>query len=427
MMEAVYLREFDDLSGARRLNGARLRPARQTELRSQFRHCINGYYGEPAFDRTGRRLLYLGFDTLAEGAVTLRDLETGEERVVGRTPFVTFHSSSQRWICEDRGILFRAAGEHGPCPAIVWLDAPDRVCMLDALAGHSVRHVSEDGCRGYGAGPAEHSRRPAIRRIDFESGRAETLVTFEDVLAALPEYLPERDLDWCFSHPVPNRSESLLFVKFQRPQPWTHDSFDFPEWGAFLVIDLRSGAIRSFGKRVSGHPYWMPDDRHILNIKDPLDGSDNRHLVLVDALTGEDRRLLDLPIEGPGHPSVSPRGDLIATDAYSADKQSAPVYVIDPGQERAREIARFPHRMRLENRLKHSKITRANLHPVWSPCGRRILVNCNHNGSHMGLVILDDFIEDGPSLTPARGTREGSASRPATGQADHATRHATST
>ena len=46
-----------------------MRPARQTELPSQFRHCINGYYGEPTFDRTGRRLLYLGFDTLAEGAV----------------------------------------------------------------------------------------------------------------------------------------------------------------------------------------------------------------------------------------------------------------------------------------------------------------------------------------------------------------------
>lgn len=369
-----------------------LQPASATELSSRFRHCVTGYFGEPVFDHSGRYLIYAGFDSVEAGAVVLRDGETGGETVLAETPHVGFHSNSQRWICGDRGVLFAADRAGRRCPAVVWLEDSNRVQVFDDLAGHSVRHVSADGRKGYGGGPDSASQAAAIRRIDFTTGEAETVLTVEQVLDALPGTFPDRDQGWHFSHPIPNAAETVLFVKFQRDTPWKDDARGFPYWGAFLVADLRTGDVRSFGRRISGHPYWMPDDRQILNIKDPWDGSKNRHLVLVDSETGADQRLIDLPIEGPGHPSVSPDGRFVVTDGCTADGEAAPIYLVDIDHGTVREIARLPHRTRPQkNVYDPTKITRANPHPVWGPHSQRVVVNCNHDGRYMGLVLLDSF------------------------------------
>lgn len=368
-----------------------LKPARITPLDSAYRNTVSAYFGEPVFDQTGRYLLYAGFNTLEEAAVVVRDMESGQEKEMARMPHVSYHANAQRWVCADRGVYFVARHNGRSFPAIAWLDEPGRVQIFETLAGHSVRRVSADGRRGYGIGQAGGDGRTAIRRIHFESGQAETLWTADDILDALSEECSPRDIHWRFSHPVPNSAETLLFVKFERPKPWTRDpETDFPDWGTFLVLDLQSGAIRSFGKRISGHPYWMPDNQHILNIKMPLDGSGNRHLVVVDADTGEDRRLVDQPIEGPGHPSVSPCGKWFVTDAFTADGRAAPIYVGPVAGGEVCEIARLPHAFGGGDDA--TAITRGQPHPVWSACGRRVAVNCNFGGDHMGLLLLDDFL-----------------------------------
>ena len=373
------------------MNTSIIRPARITELTSRFQHCVTGYFGEPVFDPSGTRLVYVGFDSLKEGKVIVRDLAGDTEQEIARTPFVSYHSNAQRWVCGGRGVLFSTGHEGQPCPAVVWLEDAPQTQVFESLAGWVVRCTSVDGYRGYGNGPPDEEGRQTIRRLHFEDGKAETLFTAQDILDALPAECPERDLEWHFSHPVPNRAETLLFVKFQKPRPWTRDSVtNFPDWGVMAVIDLQSGAVRSLGGRVSGHPYWMPDDCSILNIKQPFDGSKNRHLVVTNALTGEERRLVDLPIEGPGHPSVSRSGEWFVTDAFTVDGKAAPIYVGKIDGSQVREIARMDHAF--SGGLDMTAITRGQPHPVWSRCSRRLVINFNHQGRYMGLVLLDDFL-----------------------------------
>ena len=189
-----------------------------------------------------------------------------------------------------------------------------------------------------------------------------------------------------------------MFFKFQRRFPDGRNQF-----GAFFVRDMASGALRCFGRTISGHPCWMHDGRAILNVMppegwiytrggkgfDPVDGSRNRWLVVVDAETGAYERLVDLPIEGPGHPIVSPDGRWIVTDAFRQSGRSTPIYVIEIRTGIAREIIRLDHHF---SGASPTALTRGQPHPAWSPDGREVYVNCNHGGRAMEPLILYDFL-----------------------------------
>jgi hypothetical protein len=56
------------------------------------------------------------------------------------------------------------------------------------------------------------------------------------------------------------------------------------------------------------------------------------------------------------------------------------------------ETVRLPHRFTGGKDM--SAMTRGQPHPAWSPCGRRLAVNCNHGGERMGLLLLTDFLPE---------------------------------
>src|SRR5690606_12621748 len=105
-----------------------------------------------------------------------------------------------------------------------------------------------------------------------------------------------------FSHPVANPQLTCLFFKLMRRRA------QGTRFAALFTLDLTTGALTCLGDRISGHPVWMPDGQHILNVMSPRDGSDNRWLVYQHAGTGEVTRVVDLPMEGPGHPTLTPDG-----------------------------------------------------------------------------------------------------------------------
>ncbi|MFW6060203.1 MAG: hypothetical protein ACODAQ_08475 [Phycisphaeraceae bacterium] len=369
-----------------------LQRCRVTPLASRYHHCIHAYHGVDAWSRTGDYLLYIGFDDEQCCDIVMRDLDNAEETSLAHTTIFDYHTAAHhRWVLGDSAVLFYTAVDDKRCPALVEVARPGRPEPLTDLAGLSVRHVMPGGETAYGSRRLDG--RDTVQRISLRAGTTETLLTIDHVLDAFPDDFPGRDLGWHFSHPVPNADESMLFVKFQRPRPWDHSGpVGAINWGGFLVLDLHNGALRNFGCRISGHPFWMNDNRTILNIKNPLDGSDNRWLVLVDALTGENIRLVDQPIEGPGHPSQSPTGELVVTDAFTFDGQHSPIYLIDLRSGTSREIVRLQHRFNPKgDGYNPHHIERGQPHPIWSPDGQQILVNCNHKSERMQLLILDHF------------------------------------
>lgn len=361
---------------------------RVSKLSSRFRHCVHGYHGVDPWDIPGQRLMYLGFDDLGQGSIVLRDRGSDEERVVAQTNEFDFHTAAgQRWVMNDSAILFRY-GSHGAKAGtgVASADGAGQE-VLDWLGGRYVRQVLEHGNEVIAvSGPGEDGA-CRVELIDLVQRRIVPIVTVDDLVAELPERLllgHEAAVSYQIHHAVANGQRSRLFCKLMRQAEGQPLRFL-----AFFVIDMNPRAVRCLGDHISGHPFWMADGRHILNIKRPGDGSNNRWLVLVDAVSGADARLIDLPIEGPGHPSQSPDGTLVATDAFTADGRQCPIYLIDLATGSVTEAARLPHHYVGTTEYDATKIHRSQPHPVWAPCSRRLLLNCNNGGTHVSLVELE--------------------------------------
>ena len=376
--------------------------ARCTEIPSASRHAVHAYQGVNPWSADGSQLLYLGFEELGQAAsLVVRDMGSGRETRLAESLGYDFHTAaSQRWVLRDSAVLFRTRnGTREPALAMARVDRPGAAEVLHEFAGRMARHICAD---------TRHAITASLRgveRLDLQARTSEILVPMEEIMAALPAELKFPGQPFHIEHPITSPDETRLFFKLGHRDPAR--LYGSRNWGAFFAKNLARGGMRCFGNRISGHPSWMPDSRHILNVMMPDDGSDNRWLVLMDVDTGSVERLMDLPIEGAGHPAVSPDGRWIATDGYSVDGRSAPVYLVDLASGNVREIARIPHHILTAAELHYSwakggavydpsVIRRSHLHPVWSPDSRRLLVNCNHDGERMGLVLLEDFLGENP-------------------------------
>lgn len=320
----------------------------------------------------------------------IRDLGNGIEAVAGESGHCDFHTASyQQWVLDGGGIVFRCRKDGVVGSAVSPADGSSLQSVV--YPGLTIRATACQGLRGYGQLKENGTTRTA--RVDFSTGQIECFFTPEQAALHLPENL-RKDCPYSFSHFVPNAGESLAFFKLSSPEPHRKTPGQMEDWGAFFVYDLLNRTFLCLGQRISGHPQWMPDGRRIVNIMQPLDGSDNRWIVSQNAVTGEIERLVDFPIEGAGHPVISPDGRYLATDAYTADRRECPVYIIDLATGQMAEIARFAHRTKHTDTYQPHTLFRSNLHPVWSPDGSRLLVNANEDGTRLGMFLLEGFLNN---------------------------------
>lgn len=378
-LAAPTMLERDDSS-----NSAPPRPARWTVLTSRFTHCVHAYHGVDAFSRDGARLLYAGIVQPGVAALVVRDLDTHRETVLAEKLPCNFHTAArQRWVLHDSAVLTSMDGSDGlPCPMLAQVDRPGEVELLRMFAGCSVRHICPDqihagASRGFGS----HA---AVLLLNLQERTEQTLVSAARCVAVLPPGL-RCDVEQAhFNHPVPNDDCTRIFFKLMEGGGVQQ------RFVAFFTYHRPTDELICLDNRISGHPFWMPDGQHILNVQSPRDGSDNRYLVTQHWRTGTVTRVLDSVIEGPGHPAVSPDGRWISTDAFAADGQQAWVYLVEPQQRRATRITHLPHHFGGGPDQQHP--LRGQPHPVWFPDSQRLLVNCNFHGRGYRLVMLDDFL-----------------------------------
>jgi hypothetical protein len=70
------------------------------------------------------------------------------------------------------------------------------------------------------------------------------------------------------------------------------------------------------------------------------------------------------------------------------DGRATPIYLIELATGVTREIARLDHWFNAVGGHLAGNLGRGQPHPVWAPDSRTIVVNYNHAGDHMGLVLL---------------------------------------
>lgn len=353
------------------------RPATIRPLVSRFRHTVHAYFDKDPWDRAGRHLLYMAFDDPGEKFIVIQEEASGRETVLGPTQMNDLHGcAAQQWVLDDRAVLYAQAPGNW---VLVYTAAPGQVVPVPALQETGVRQVLDHGAEVITT---------RIDKLNLETGQRTPLLNMEQALAELPDELRNAGAQYHFNHPVMNPERSRLFCKLMQspPGPTT--------FCAFYTFEIATGRVHCLGNRISGHPFWMPDNRHILNLRterpatgDPArDHNNPRFLVRVAADTGAVERLLDFEIEGPGHPSIAPDGRRVVTDIFPYDQSVSRLYVVDLEDREVFEVATLDHVF--EGGAMDS-MTRAQPHPVWAPCGRRVLANCNHGGERLQCQIVE--------------------------------------
>ena len=368
--------------------GSKFKPARITRIETPYAHALHAYQGLCPWNPAGTHLVYAGLDEETKSTrIVIRDLGDNSDNVVGETAGCDYHTAVyQQWILNGAGVVYRDT--RGEIKGSTIAPAPGSSLAPAFLPSLQIRAVAPSTRHGYGYSLEDPI---SAMRADFTTGKVERYFDAGEAARHLTADIAE-PCEYSFSHFVPNKDETLAFIKVSKPEPHRKRPGQMDDWGAFFIYNLKDGGFLCLGDRISGHPQWNPEGTHIVNIMQPLDGSDNRWLVAVDAVSGAVQRLVDFPIEGPGHPVVSPDGRYLATDAYLANRQCCPIYLIDLSTGAVSEIARFDHSTKLTSTYQPGTIHRSNLHPVWSPDGSKLLVNANEGGTRLGMYLLEDFL-----------------------------------
>ena len=134
------------------------------------------------------------------------------------------------------------------------------------------------------------------------------------------------------------------------------------------------------------HLNFHPDSRTVtMN----LVGADGKLYLMKFDVFGAKPTLLCGPVRGSGHPSVSPDGRYLVTDAYLGEPVAAadgtvPIRLVDLATGNEREIARVS--TVTGERFKNGEF-RVDPHPAWSRDGKSITFNAFEGGTRRVLMV----------------------------------------
>lgn len=355
--------------------------------------------------------------------VCVIDLERRTLRAVHRTDgwalqlgaHLHWHPRTDRFLfCNERGAGPGAAvridletGELRRYPAPIYAIAPDGSWALSPAL--DLINASQ---QGYGVPEALGRRRrlPAgapstregLHRLDLDTGRSELLLSIADLVRPLPTAAElGRGTTYLFHVKIAPDGGRVFQVLRSRGLP------DRPGWRSSLVTfdagggDIRLALPHHDWDRGGHHPSWLPDSRRILMNLAPDSGTGLRFVSF--AWDGGDRRQLPGGRRGSGHPSIDPTGRLLVTDAYLNEGFDAPedlaplrgIFLPDGSERLLAALDCGPPDLRAR---------RIDPHPVWSRCGRRLVVNACLGGRRQILLaelggLLDAMA---PPATEAR-------------------------
>ena len=226
------------------------------------------------------------------------------------------------------------------------------------------------------------SSEEGIWKTDLESGKSTLLVSIKDIVSKLPmQESLEGGTYYVFNTKVSADGCKLFSVLFSRNIPFRAG------WAVQLVtMDIDGTNIKlampdNLWSKGGHHPNWCESDGQlIMNLK--LNGRE-MEFVKFDS-SGGNLRAIGGGSKGSGHPSISPNGRYLLTDAYISDgftDQSGlvPIRLIDLENNKEIEVCRI-----YTNKMDGPR--RVDPHPVWIDGGSRIAFNAVINGFRQVLI-----------------------------------------
>ncbi len=371
----------------------------------------------------GNSILLLRYDfPLPEAEVCLLDSASGEIQPVVKTNSWGSHNcAGQQWQGDRDRIYFHSADERGETAVTVNRAGTDR--QEFATDGFPLRFCSPDGRWVYGATPLESMfpnddiaprNDKGVIRLNLDTGERELVMSLEQVLELVPE--PGKIADChLFAKMVilHKRFPRLLFGVVNGY--WARAGLE-PRI-KFLMSVGTDGADPAYIGNYAHHPNWHSSKDIILsNIKD---FNENMRFGLFD---GHGRGLPEyIPgVKGSGHPSYSPDGEWICTDAGGpegnriiiCDPAGGPETIVMESDFRSGGYATFkavdergPGESVMEalRGIGEKKTRQTQAHPAWSRDASAILFNGDTgNGSQLYMVDVKEALKSGRSAQDCR-------------------------
>jgi hypothetical protein len=163
----------------------------------------------------------------------------------------------------------------------------------------------------------------------------------------------------------------IAFVSAMPPTPM-HDVCTNPHQTVLQILELATGRITKLsccGWGLRGRLSWSPNGKQIAVQYSPRNGLGQ--IAIVEADTGKARIIAD-----GGYPSWSPKGDWIAY----FDMQLAMCFLVHPDRTGVKIVRDGEHGFRYRA---------MNYGPVWSPDGRKLLLNAENDHERFKVVMVD--------------------------------------
>jgi hypothetical protein len=365
-------------------SGVKIRPVSDVPNR----HTIHTYFNVTPESPDGRHVLFYTSVTPEghAGEIRIQERASGRETVLVRNLDCedAHRVACQQWVSHGRRVLFHD------------LRRGEVVCATVDVKTHQERVLAKGRMVSWGQPDSDWApiygvhfqpgRYKDVELLNVETGEIRTLVTGKQVRDAFTEQIRELYGEKEISTPFGTLSPDgkLIFFKLSAANdnymPLPEGRLRWPrsyqsDREGLVCFDIERSKLLFF-RRDWGHPAWDPSSQKFINTPN----------VMIDAYTGHERPIPDLPKFPGEHLSVSPDGKLFVTDTqlgpFGGAKGEWGVAVCDIRGGNWTMLARFQGSEGATTWRKNHP------HPAFSPDGRRIYYNVNR-GRYTQLFVAE--------------------------------------
>lgn len=217
----------------------------------------------------------------------------------------------------------------------------------------------------------------AVWKIDLESGKVESLLTYKDFATFQPRSeMKESGSVHKVNHLMLSPSGKRCMVLYR----WFVGQRKYTRIVTFDTETGKDMYVLSDDDMVS-HCFWK-DDEHILAFENKKDGGPGYYF-----MRDKTQEYIHCwsQLSNDGHPSYSPDRSLIVTDTYPDRARVAEIKIMDGTDERKSSVNVIA---KVFAPFKYDNDTRCDLHPRWNYKGNKICFDSVFEG-HRGLYVVD--------------------------------------
>ncbi len=380
-----------------------LLPTEIKRITPENEHWFFGYYDILSFDQDENYHLGIKVDFMDrmptskdKAEVYLIDIRTNERKLLGETYAWCFQQACfVQWVPGRKNTVIWNIRTEGGCGyGSVMMDVVtgekkifERPVATVSPTGKYAISINFDRLYdfrpGYGyEGQRDrwyddnHPQDDGIWLMDLDTGEYRLILSLDELWDFTKGYFGGQDQKVCVNH-INFNTDGSRFVFLLR-------NFAGDDWKtATMTADYDGGNLYTLSDySYASHYYWVSRDVLSIYSRGEELGTMGDQLYELKDLTHEGRALDPDFFRADGHVSYSPDRTWVLYDSYPKEDGCRELYLYDLINRKGGILGRF-------RIMPYSTIEiRCDLHPVWSPSGKKISIDSVHEG-YRGIYVID--------------------------------------